>query len=418
MRKGLLTHLVCIPFYAELLAYIFSGKYSFHGIARALPRFRDFQVLYINTFCSQPIHLFPSHGSCSDVLYGIPPGNFDYPLPIFYFARLFASIISLASSQFWAALMGCIYILLLAKVVCRLNLPSAIGPTLLVIALSSYPTRYALERGQLDVLTWIFVLLAILLMSKSSYDKVNIEAHAYSFLGLICVSALLKAFTLPILFLTLLGLICFRFKRKYIVVNAVLAVLSLIFISFPFTGFVGRHNTAVSSMPGEVFGLMVGVSGSPLQSPYFYAKTIVIVLSYCYYLNFVRKSLIKKATAPLVPAICIISSCSYATLYLFSTSSNYKLVSIVLLLIGSISLIISQFSSLHIKIFLGSTTILSVVSPCLAAIYFNYRPYNPAVQFISQDIFDIIVTPAIFALSLAFLSCYISASCNYVAGKS
>lgn len=418
------------PFLLEILLRALGSDDVFWGIPITTPPFRDFYVLHFNALCDIPIWNFSISGSCSDDFYGVPRGSFDYPLPIFYVARAVRFIFSSASPSVLAAILAASFIIALSALVFKQKIKQYQKLLVVFLLLSSYPVRYALERGQLDLIVWTLSILSCIFLSPMGIKRqttISYPTHSLpSFLVpfFLFLGSLIKVFTYPALLIYTLKSLGYRSSRRLKLINASMIVMAPILILMPFSGLPGENNTRLSSMPGEVFGLMTSIN---IESPLFLVilKIVFTLLGLFFSINLFRStsSLIidhPRMSNPL-SLLATIGSSSYILFYLLSVSANYKLISAIIFL-GSISLYSLSSQSLSNNSFssiqnlrdlnacatspaLEQKKLLLLISmPMLFVIAtFGYRPYLPSLQFLSQSFIDFIVMPMLFGLCLSHL---------------
>ncbi len=383
----------------------------FAGIPTAFPPFRDIYILTINAICSKPVFEFYSTGSCSDQFYGVPPGGFDYPILPFLLARVLPSFLFLSPS-----ILAIIFATFFAVAVFMVSL-RAPGSTSFYLAYLvfwlSYPVRYMLERGQLDSISWSLCILGCLvipLTNKSRHKSRKTSIKMLLSQVLILLSAAIKVFTFPMLFLN--GIISNHFsKKKAILVASIFSTLCAVLILFP-SGLPGKNATRIQIEPGEIHGLLVAVdSHSDL-----FIKISIIVVTSMLFLSLGKKVNISTELR-LNPQLTMsaltaaMGASAFCLLYLFATSANYKLVSVGFFYIGASAfyahlinpskiILINTSAITKFKLNRATCAVLHVL--CIPVLIFNYRPYDPSLQFLSQDLFDFVWCPAIFGIMLAY----------------
>lgn len=395
---------------ATFYALDISGP-SFTGIPTAFPPFRDIYILTINAVCSKSVLEFYSTGSCSDQFYGVPPGGFDYPILPFLLARVLPSFLFLYPSILAIAFT---FIFAMAVFLVSLRAPGTTSFYLSYLVFwISYPVRYMLERGQLDSISWslcIFAILSIHIQGKSRHilSKPRIRNHFSQVL--ILLSAAIKVFTFPMIFLS--GVTSKYFgTKKSILVALMLSILCAGLISFP-SGLPGKNATRIQIEPGEIHGLLVSVNS---QNDLFLKISIIVVTSILF-LSLGRKTNVARELRhkPQL-AICALTAAmgasAFCLLYLFASSANYKLVSIGFYYIGasafysyltnrSKDIFIKTGSAIEHKLNCAASAILHTL--CVPILLFNYRPYDSSLQFLSQDLFDFVWCPAMFGIMSAY----------------
>jgi hypothetical protein len=395
---------------AEVLTYAFIDRPSlfflFFGIPRAIPPFKDIYTLTINALCDRPLLEFFSHGSCSASFYGVDEGSFDYPLALFVLARrlprfLFESPSLLAVFVISIFLFSCLVVFCLA-----LKKPSIWFALAYVILIASFPFRYLLERGQLDIVTWTFVLLAtISSFAFSNRLPLTQTSHRPGFPSYLAISALLRDLAVPLLIvlsvafkgfnvleLFVLPPLLFLYnQRRACYIATCLAPVGLFSLYNP-SG-IGSVATAIQSMPGEIFGL--NVSSSLLNNPYIHLFRITIVIFSFFALRSLSPQSRTFPVAELPVALLLTTSAaSFIACYFLTTSANYKLVSISFYLFSMTWLTYSRNYLKNLSLRTIAPT-LYIYIICIPAIYSGYRPYIASLQFISQEYIDLFLMPAI-----------------------
>ena len=423
--RNIASWLIPVPLLIELFFYAFTPfkHWSFIGIPKAAQPFRDLYVLTLNYSCNIPVQSFKELGSCSDSFYGIPQGGFDYPLPLFSFIRL----LPIWNHQAVGFLEGFIFIVLVSVVCNRF----ACNPVVTILILYGHPTRYLIERGQVDLIAWILALLSVIILFALHrsreiilYDSVVISASSI----LLFLSALVKAFTLPSL---LILSIYFRLKHKSSEIYLIPLILTVIGIVVLFNpgSLPGHHSSAVQIMPGEIFGLLVAIPNHlrGTQLAYF----LIIKISAClvtimwFWLHNRNKPAIAIEHSAAIDAFVILASTTYLSFYILTVSANYKLVSASLLLIPIFrdffnptcnqSLKPSEFVDIGTSLsrqcssllcrgnltvsFSNAFPILLVAAPLI----FNYRPYISELQFATQYFFDFFLCPSVAGIAFYYL---------------
>lgn len=418
--------LIALPFVVlamECITYALNlNAHAFWGIAKVEPKFRDFYILPINALCNIKIPDFYTLGSCSDQFYGIPAGSFDYPALIFYIARIVPDIIF--QNPIILAMSNGILFLICMLIYCFANQKYINTHTLLSIylLLFSHPVRYALERGQLDLLTWSLMILSCVFLNASSahrkikYRISNIKSSSPQLLQnfalfFMAASAATKAFTLGSYSIFWL-LFAKKSSRIYKLLTLALYIVVLVLILYP-VGLPGKNASLIQSTPGEIFGFSVGLSG---ELPKTALKILVCIFGFLVTistLNYSHSSLIKNNCNQIIASIifeplAVSGASSYCMFYFLSSSANYKLVSAGLFLVG-ISLLSSRLTTRkselnnqshynRILIFRNIATLTSI-----SILYHNYRPYIEELEFISQGQFDFFWCPLMAGICLAYL---------------
>lgn len=423
--RNIASWLIPVPLLIELFFYAFTPfkHWSFIGIPKAAQPFRDLYVLTLNYSCNIPVQSFKELGSCSDSFYGIPQGGFDYPLPLFSFIRL----LPIWNHQAVGFLEGFIFIVLVSVVCNRF----ACNPVVTILILYGHPTRYLIERGQVDLIAWILALLSVIILFALHrsreiilYDSVVISASSI----LLFLSALVKAFTLPSL---LILSIYFKLKHKsseIYLIPLVLTVIGFVVLFNP-GSLPGHHSSAVQIMPGEIFGLLVAIPSHlrGTQLAYF----LIIKISAClvtimwFWLHNRNKPAIAIEHSAAIDTFVILASTTYLSFYILTISANYKLVSASLLLIPIFRDFFNPTSNRSLKppksvdigtslsrpcssvlhreslsfLFSNAFPLLSVV----ALLIFNYRPYIPELQFTTQYFFDFFLCPSVAGIAFYYL---------------
>ena len=416
MKKTFLLSFVTILAIAEIFLYSLSpSKVAFVGIARSLPKFRDVYILKLNALCTTPIADFISTGSCSDSLYGIPAGSFDYPLSMFYVARILPQIF-FQSANALGTVLGSIFLTLIFAIIIKTR-KSWITVFFYSLILLSYPLRYMLERGQTDLIVWILALLPALFLNKleladNSRHSVNQAKYIFASL-MLSLSVAAKAFTAPSLIVWTILLLL----RRHFIAGALsvsMLILSL-YIVFSSTNPPGSHINSIQNAPGEVFGISVGVLGSSLiQSAMliiaklFVFVIVLLLLVFCSGFHQAMKLVLSKR--PILFTLegysFLISSTSFVALYFFSSSSTYKLASLSL----STLFIFCIIHSLTNSNLLAPTIMSQIHFDCInyaliatSLLFLQYRPYIPGLQFLSQDYAEYLLYPASIAFNVYFV---------------
>ena len=417
--------LIPLPLLIELFLYAFTpfSNSSFRGIQKAPQAFRDLYVLTLNHSCNIPVNRFRDLGSCSDLFYGIPPGNFDYPLPLFSFIKL----LPYWNHEIVGFLEGSIFVVLVAFVCHRIFS----NPLVIILVLYGYPTRYLIERGQVDLITWILALFSVFLLfslstiqNSAPRDRAIISLSAF----FLFLSALVKGFTLPSLFIFSVYLKS-KYKISKIYLVPLLLTVAASFILFTPHSLPGHHSTAVQIMPGEIFGLLVSIPSHLTSAEIVYLLSIKIsaaLLTLIWLLlNERHESTIDSGYSLSIDLFAIISSTTYLAFYFLTVSANYKLVaaSFLLILVTRDFLCFTGHQSLKSKkandvktlrfasyipllATANFTCSLSNIFPLLlvaSPLVFNYRPYIPGLQFTTQYFFDFFICPSIAGVALYYL---------------
>lgn len=396
----------------ELFLYSFSDfTFLYSGVPKATPRFRDIYILTINRFCHIPVHLFPQEGACSHSFYGLPMSSgFDYPLPLFYVSKFLPEHL-FSNPSFLAFLSGasfltCVYLLVIGSQA-KFNLIEAISILLIFL---SYPTRYMLERGQLDTLNWTIAIAAVLILiprKHSAEDITKEELNVISNLR-ICISSLalflstlVKGFTLPALLVWSIYLYRSN-KRTPALLGVLLTAISTFIILGPLARIPGAHATYIQVEPGEIFGYSVGI----FSLADYVIKILFITVGSVFGFSFNNNS----RYSPSLSLLTIVSTSTYLAFYFLSVSANYKLVCTSLVLYAIVRSNLASASRRSTPTTVGLTPLYSipVIISLASVLIFNYRPYIPEIQFLSQALFDNVLMPttvgfaAVYLLSVLF----------------
>ena len=395
----------------ESILYAFAHSlHAFRGIPRAHPPFRDIYTLTINALCDRPVFNFFTEGSCSAAFYGVSEGSFDYPILPFLLSRALPRYIF--SSPDLLALSFIIVFLALLYGIYLLTKRTGLVTLTYILLVFSFPLRYLLERGQLDILTWMLVLLSSLSgfffccapgSSHLAFDCSAKEKKLFLYLGncfvpfFVLLSIAFKAFTILEAFVLPLVLLKFNLRTACFIAIS-LVPLSILSIYNP--DGVGSVANQIQQMPGEIFGLSVG--SSILSSGHSLLFRLAVVI-----LSFLISSLFighhKHYPPSLLPPYILMSSSASAFIacYFLTSSANYKLFSVPLFLL-SICWLYESSGTAGLKLF-SFSGLLYLFGLCLPVIFFNYRPYIPSLQFLSQEFFDLFVMPALAGAMISYL---------------
>ena len=401
---------VSLPLFFELAFYsVYGSEYSdkiFFGIPLAMPRFRDLYILILNVRCPTPVHLFSKLGSCSDSFYGLSPGQFDYPLLPFYLFNHIPQFIS-SRPNLAGLLLGTLFLLSFALLSSSLQKKCCLNPSLSMViyaaSIYSFPFRYLIERGQLDQLAWALAFLSILLFSrdKSRINKIFLFLLA---LILLSLSAVLKAFTLPFLGILTICIILneksFFYSFVTLIVFLTTAVLLVANPTSP-----GSVATLLQVEQGTVFGFGLGLMGPNSNLTHLLLKIIIITLAFISgILSFAVRS---RERFNVINLTGTLGASTFLAFYFLTTSANYKLISLALILLWIIYVRslespkkANSSSNSLLNIDAASTATILAISWCG---YYNYRPYLPALQFLSVDFTDYIIFPYLCGISLSIL---------------
>ena len=391
----------------ELFLYSFSDfDHLYSGVPRGIPRFRDIYILTINRVCNIPVHLFPQEGACSHSFYGLPmSAGFDYPLPLFFISKLLPEYLFLNPSIL-AFLSGisfllCVYLLVMSSQE-RSNTLESISILLIYLA---YPTRYMLERGQIDTLNWTMAIVAVLTLIPRRKELGDVDKDKSSSISNIrlCISilvlflsTLVKGFTLPALLIWSIYL--YRSKRRIpALLGFVLTPISAFTILGPLARIPGAHATFIQIEPGEIFGFSVGI--------FTQADYITKILFICVGVVLALSSSNKCKYSPSLSLLAIVSTSAYLAFYFLSVSANYKLVSaaFVLYTIVRRHLVSTTRQATTTNISVIQIYSFPIILCFISILVFNYRPYIPEIQFLSQALFDNIIMPTTIGFTAAYL---------------
>ena len=411
--KKILLYLATTLAIAEVILYSLSTNSAiFVGIQLASPKFRDIYILTLNTLCDTSISDFTSTGSCSDSFYGIPAGSFDYPLSMFYAARILPKILFHSSSAL-ATLLGSTFLLIILAITLRTKLSST-STLLYPLILLSYPFRYMLERGQTDLVVWIIALLPALFIKKLdlSDDSRHLSNHFTCIFAsfMLSLSVAAKAFTAPSL---IIWTILLLLRRNFLAGTLSVSMLTLsLYTIYSKNTPPGSHINSIQNTAGEVFGLTVGSSESGLVihtlTKIAVISLVLMLLVFCSGLYQATKSIPDRHSILFTTEgySFLISSSSFLALYFLSSSSTYKLVSLAMSMLFSFCIIHSLTAQLHLsstiltRIRLDSVMYAFIVIPLL---FIQYRPYIAGLQFLSQDFAEFILYPASIAINSYYL---------------
>ena len=432
MNKLVLIALPFLLLVAECISYSLDlSVHAFWGIAKAAPKFRDFHILPLNALCSIEIPDFYTTGSCSDQLYGIPAGSFDYPALIFYIARMVPDSI-FHHPSILAILNGIVFLIsMFMYCLVKKSHINYYSVFTIYIFLFSHPVRYALERGQLDLITWSMTLFSCVLMTASlAYPKIKHRKYdlylspskllQHFSLFFIALSAAIKAFTFGAY-----SIFWMYFAKKtsksYKLITSLLYILVIMLILHP-VGLPGKNASLVQSMPGEIFGFSVGASGELAK---YALKTLVCIsgvfVSICtinYDYSNLKRNYIDTTRIPFIfEPLAISGASSFCMFYFLSSSANYKLISAGLFLVG-VSLISPRLFypkpewDNHLnRNPMSLFRIIASVS-CISVLYHNYRPYIEELEFVSQGQFDFLWCPLLAGMCVGYLFLVISRMAN------
>ena len=348
--------------------------------------------------------LFGSVGSCSDEFYGAPKGSFDYPLTIFYLLRTLPEWINI-NPNIIAFSMGSVLIFALYAIINSLT-QGILRVAILFVVLFSHSFRYLLERGQMDQLAWFLALVPLLLLTQRTKDPCNLfTLDTRIILGTLSLAAsvLLKAFTLPILFLWPIILIreTSLKKRRFSILLSVFIVIITTLVLFLQGISPGAHSSSVQLMPGEIFGFKVGLSPNHNDLTLFEHAGIKVgfvlvgLISSREIFTSSLKSLLNSFNTLY---IFTLGSTTFLAFYFFTASANYKLVSAQFLLIS----IITSFksSSATKTLTLDRLIVYTIAVSVFCLTWHNYLPYIPSLQFIMIDYINLCITPFLVGFSL------------------
>ena len=398
----------------ELFLYSFTDlEFLYSGVPRGMPRFRDIYILTINRSCNIPVHLFPQEGACSHSFYGLPmSAGFDYPLPLFFASKFFPEYLfsnpSVLAFLSGVSFLGSVYLL----VITSQGKPNIAETISILLIFLSYPTRYMIERGQLDTLNWTIAIAAVLILiprkhAAEDITKRKLSATSNQRIGLASIllflSTLVKGFTLPALFIWSIYLYRSK-KRMHALLGVVLTVISAFIILGPLARIPGAHATIIQVEPGEIFGFSVGI--------FSWADYVLKIFFICAG-SILGFSLTKQfRCSPSLSLLAIVSTSTYLAFYFLSVSANYKLVCAALVLYTSMRSMHHSATRKLIPSTLASTPLHSIpIMFCFISILiFNYRPYIPELQFLSQALFDNILMPITVGFAGVYLLSVLSMS--------
>jgi len=404
----------------ELFCYSFTTwQFPYSGVPKAAPKFRDLYVLILNANCKIDPSQFAVAGSCSDLFYGVPPGSFDYPLPLFYIAQHMPKTLFLNPSLL-GFLSGSIFLttIFFTSSLIKSSRKRCIA---LCLVIFSFPTRYLLERGQLDTFSWslaLSVYIAARLVPKSRQFSPILLIWQNASLWL---AALVKGFTLPALAIN--NLTFFRSRRWLPFWLSLAAIILACMVLITPDRLPGHHSSLVQLNPGEIFGFRIGLkNSSTFFQETFLLKIVFILIGTVWMLaNMLREGLRypnqRIGIPPYYSQLFNLSASSYLAFYFLTASANYKLFPVALLFL---CFQISPFHSFNAEsnaqglkyqnytkqLFNSSLgwphprQLLSAIA--LVIIYSNYMPYLPELQFLKIDFLNFILEP-FFVGSLACL---------------
>ena len=416
-----------LPLFVSLLEL---GLYAFHetsvaylGIAKASPKFRDLYVLTLNALCNIPPHKFSANGSCSDFFYGVPAGSFDYPLPIFHIAQSMPEYF-FRSPQLLAFTIGSSLILSVYAIVNTVK-SSLAKFILLILIYGSHPFRYLLERGQLDSLAWTIALSPlwiIPLLRKTQFPNDTEYSNELTVSSSLFLSAIIKGFTFPALLIWSavkikgIGLKTFILRLVYFILGLKVLVLAK---SKP-----GSFSSIAQIMPGEIFGISVGLGNSDYITPYAGAllKVTFILLGVIYGLIRLRYNLFDKhqpVWSFLKAYSVFVGSCTFLSFYILTVSASYKLFPLVIILIAlqikdNKFIASNRMEAMHYSTNNGNKPtsqfkedyslrlFLSVL--ILTLIYEGYMPYTAEIQFLKVDFINFILQPLMAGITLSLIA--------------
>lgn len=383
---------------------------AFQGVPKADPPFRDLYTLTINALCERPLVNFFSAGSCSASFYGVDEGSFDYPIALFWIARQLPRAIFESPSLLAVVVAFCFLVLCLALGQVAFNRPAMSIPFLLLFC--CYPFRYLLERGQLDILSWISVLAAILCSFLFSYTStIPQRTNPNHTFREILISRILPSILVPlfvffsvafkgftILEIFVLPFVFFSYHLRLAgYISLFLAPLGAFSLYNP--GGVGSVATSTQVMPGEIFG--INVSSSLIAPPVFLIFKVIIIVASFWVMRSLSGPVIRPRSLHQLPALILLttSSSSFIACYLFTASANYKLVSIPFFLISFAWRLGNSKLRSQTPLFRDSS-LLFVVVLVFPLMFAGYRPYIENLQFLVQEFQDLFLLPALLGVMI------------------
>ena len=401
---------VSLPLFWELVVYaVYGSEYSdkiFYGIPLAMPRFRDLYILILNVRCPTPVYLFNKLGSCSDSFYGLSPGQFDYPQLPFYLFNHIPQFIS-SRPNLAGLLLGTLFLLSFILLSSSLQKEYRLNPSLATLtygaSIYSFPFRYLIERGQLDQLAWALAFLSIVLISSNN-SQINKKFIFLLSLILLSLSAILKAFTLPFLgLLTIIILLnkgtCF-YRFSALIVSLITAAMLLANPTSP-----GSIATLLQVEQGTVFGFSLGLSAPSSNLTHVLLKLAIITLAFI--AGILSLKITSRETFSIVNLTGTLGASTFLAFYFLTTSANYKLIPLALILLWIVYARSLKSPKEANSRSIGAANIeIASLAPILAIVwcgYYNYRPYIPALQFLTVDFTDYVVIPYLCGTSLSIL---------------
>ncbi|QNG28912.1 hypothetical protein [Synechococcus sp. LTW-R] len=408
---------VSVPLVVELFLYssdldIFGlGKSLFNGVPKATPQFRDLYILILNYQCHIPIHQFKILGSCSDSFYGVIRGEFDYPTAAFYIYNLIPGWL-VKHPNLSGFLLGTFFLMSCLVTATKIEKNLRISNLCCLIAYSlliySFPFRYVIERGQLDQIAWILALLAFPLFLSKTYQRRS-NKNILSAGLLIFLSVLIKGFTLPYLFIYSVLVNSILVSNRYLKVFLyALIPISLLLLTISGTA-PGSFASNLHVDPGIVFGFQVPNAHNSLNLLN-YLKIVIATIGFLTFASVANK-ILKQAIrhykgdslTPIMTAA--LGASSFIIMYFFTSSANYKLVSLGLLFLSLAGLMSARSETQNIRYTKSNMlSILTFGASSLYILFYNYRPYFPELQFLAVDYCDYISMPFSVGCAIAYLA--------------
>lgn len=358
---------ICAAFLCWIELFLYSIGYSFpyRDLPRAssADRFFDLKIWTFNGFgCNIPIQeiALKHHCAIDSYMFNYP----TYPLWVLRFLRIGSQHHSLVGLS-----IGTVAIALFTYFAYSLRKSVKInGSAYLLISLSyclcvlSFPFRYALERGQIDVVVFSMLLIGILPRPRKA-GNVRVSLFSPRLVLALIISTLVKAFTLPsLLLIWALSAAKIFFSRSQVKarhkIDAVsflkmsVVIVIVVFLILPQA--LVANSVSFLKLGGHGFGLQTLIDAAYVHSAQaaVLTKVVFLLAGFCLLSSFSNARLNSVAYRKYVlyslhrlsisEVYILMVACFLPMLYLLTESINYKWIFIVPIPVACYALVESE----------------------------------------------------------------------------